>query len=121
MTLTQDNFRDSRAVTVLKCVSGFFLTGRLDNAGKPKPVVPGEIIALPRGAAADVLHGNKAMLYQGPLQPGQIEPQPEVEQNDDQIRLEIEKLQAKLKPTAAAAPAAQIPAGDAGKQKTPGK
>jgi len=55
MALTQDSFRDPRRLYRVKVKSPFFVTGRKD------PTEVGDIIALPRSEAAEVIHSNKAV------------------------------------------------------------
>jgi hypothetical protein len=54
MALTSDSFRDPRKLYKVKVKSPFWITGR------EKPTEVGEVVALPRSDAAEVIHSNKA-------------------------------------------------------------
>lgn len=55
MALTNESFRDPRKLYKLRVKSPFFISGR------EKPTEVGEVVALPRSLAAEVVHSNKAI------------------------------------------------------------
>lgn len=59
MTLTNESFRDPRKLYRLRVKSPFFITGQKE------PTKVGEVVSLPKSAAAEVVHSNKAIWLEG--------------------------------------------------------
>lgn len=101
MALTNESFRDPRKLFKLRVKSPFFITG------EKEPTKVGQIVALPRSLAAEVVHSNKAIwAEEQPATPG-VAPSPIMRADPPQMPTPDEALAA-LRATSPEAAAAVV-------------